>query len=423
MGFTDWLLGKDPEKYDPNTEQGIAARTLSGPRHDYDVNSSYAQGSQLNVGNYNQVRGEQLGLGQTLKDAIAGKGPSAAGMAAQAQRDAALSNAAALTAGRRGRSGALGAIAANNAASAGISQAGQNEAIGRAQEMAQARGEYGGLLSGMAGQDINIAGQNANLAQNAAQFNARLQQEAALANQAAQMGISVEELKARQQQEAYSYSNLDPGSQGALGGILAAGGALAGGALGGVGGAKLGAGIGGSIGGSFASGGVVMPQYQTIRAGERRMPIQRNGIGPTILQALIEGLGSGLTSYDAAKKEKQLELEKAKAQRDAELQNQKNEEQLAMLKYQLGIVPQTPIATDFSNMVRGQAYAKGGMAHGPQIGLVGEAGPEAVLNLKTGLGKVVTKPTLMKLGANGPDAIVPLTNPLHQTLSKALKRK
>lgn len=246
---SSFLFGKDAQKYDPNTAQAVAARNIGGPKHDFDVQAasagqgayargSQAQGTQLNTANYDQDRSGQQGLLSGLNAQAAGQGPSAAVMAGNAQRDANLSQAAALQSGRRGQSAGVGIRAAGNQVSAGNQQASQTQAIGQANEMAAARGQQQGLLGTMAGQDIGVSGQNAQLGQgnnqfnanlgqqnrqfNAqsanqmSQFNANLGQNANLANQNAQLGIANAELQQRARQEGLSYSNLEPEQQGFL---------------------------------------------------------------------------------------------------------------------------------------------------------------------------------------------------------------
>ena len=125
-----WWFGSDPEKYDNNTQQAKDARTfgVGGVNHNYDVQGAQAQGSQLDTGNYNQDRGQQLGLAGALTKAAQGQGPSAAAMAGQQARDASLSQAAALQAGRRGRSAAQGSLIGSNAVAQGIQSANAMEA-------------------------------------------------------------------------------------------------------------------------------------------------------------------------------------------------------------------------------------------------------------------------------------------------------
>lgn len=252
----DWLYGRDPEKYsaDPNASNiggaggasgGVANQTLrnigtemqgaQGRESQRVQGASAGEGQKLDTGRYDQTRAGQQGLIGSLIDVGNGQGPSGAGLAAGAQRSAALSNAAALQAGRRGQGAASGARMGTLAAQMGNQQASQNEAIGRANEMSTARGQAAGMFGQLAGQDISVAGQNAAAANQKDMFNAGQFQQAHLANQNAalqQQGLNDQytlglggqalnsaqaEMNARMQQEQMKYGNLDPGSNGALG--------------------------------------------------------------------------------------------------------------------------------------------------------------------------------------------------------------
>ncbi len=259
MGFWDgvkeFFVGKEAEKYKADTNassmggaygstgnlQGLATRAAPTSTAANAGPASTTTAASLDQSRYDQSRNQQFQLGDLLGGASRGEGPSGAGLAAQAQRDSALSQAAALQAGRRGRSAVAGARMGTLAAQMGNQQASQTEAIGRANEMATARGQYAGLLGNLAGQDIGIAGQNAGFNQQTGmfnagqrqqsnQFNAGLQQQTNLANQQAnlqQQGINLgannalqnqaqAEMAARMQQDQMRYGNLDPGSQGLL---------------------------------------------------------------------------------------------------------------------------------------------------------------------------------------------------------------
>jgi hypothetical protein len=226
-GIHDFFLGRDAEKYDVNSDQAKAARTIGDPNHAFDVQAADAgpanQSAGADLGNYGQVRGQQQGLLSGLNDQAAGRGPSAAVMAGNAQRDSNLTQAAALQGGRRGQSAGVGIRAAGNQVQAGNQQASQTQAIGQANEMATARGQQIGLTGQMAGQDLQAAGLgqqnnqfNAQSANQMGQFNANLRQNSNLANQNAQLGIGNAELQQRARQEGLSYSNLEPEQQGFL---------------------------------------------------------------------------------------------------------------------------------------------------------------------------------------------------------------
>lgn len=213
--FSNWFNGTAPQLYNADTDDAKAGRTFgTNPNTSLNVQGTQAQGAQLNTSGYGGVAGQQQGLANSLSAVANGGGPSAAGIAAGNQRQAALSQGAALQAGGRGRSAVGSAIAGNAQASQGVQNAAQNEATGRANEMATARNQQGGVLQGMAGNELNIAGQNAQLGQQANEYNASNQQNANLANQQTQYGIGSQELQARQHQGDMQFTNLDPGSQG-----------------------------------------------------------------------------------------------------------------------------------------------------------------------------------------------------------------
>jgi hypothetical protein len=236
MGFLsdvgDFFGGSAAQKYDPNSDQAKAARTLGGPQHTYDVSATQAAGARSGPTDMTNVAGsrvQQQGLLGDLGSAASGNGPSAAVQAGNAQRDANLAQAAALQGGRRGQGAGVGIRVAGNQVVAGNQQASQAQAAGQANEMATARGQQVGLLGQVAGNDLNAANMaqqnsqfNANLGQGNSQFNAGLAQNAALQNQQAQLGISNAELQQRARQEGLSYSNLQPGSPGLIQGAMSA---------------------------------------------------------------------------------------------------------------------------------------------------------------------------------------------------------
>lgn len=329
-GVKDFFVGADGDKYTADKTastmngaygstgnlQGLATDAMgraaptstaanAGP-------ASTTTAAQINTGNYDPTRARQLGLADLLTGAARGEGPSGAGLAAQAQRDAALSQASALQAGRRGRSAVAGAQMGTLAAQMGNQQASQNEAIGRANEMATARGQLGNTLGQVAGQDIGIAGQNAGFGQqagmfnagqlqNMAQYNAGLNQQTNLANQNAQLqqtGLNQNlalgangqlqnqaqaEMAARMQQEQMAFGNLNPGSQGLLSPqTLVTGGATA---------AMLMSDANAKVGIQPIGGGPDRQQY--IGPGMRQAPVRRsagdygNAIGTALTDILL----------------------------------------------------------------------------------------------------------------------------------------
>ena len=215
MSVKSFFLGEKAEKYDHTTDQANEARNFgTNVNRAFDIQADQAGRTQMGRGEYNQTRSNQTGLLGQLAGQAQGQGPSAAGMAASAQRDSNLAQAAALQAGRRGQSAGAGIRAAGNSVIAGNQMAGQNEAIGRANEMNTARGQQLGLMGQMAGQDLAWSQGQANLDANREQSNAQLRQNAAWANQKTQVGIGQSEFDSRQRQENLSYSNLKPGTEG-----------------------------------------------------------------------------------------------------------------------------------------------------------------------------------------------------------------
>lgn len=323
---------EDPEKYDPNTQAEREARTFSvtGRNNNYDIGSngengyatnntaaSQAQGSQLDQTQADQSRGMQQGLAGTLNAAMQGQGPSAADFAAQGQQRSALANAAALNAGSRGRSSVGGSIIGNAQASQGVQQANQNQMVGKMQEMAQARGEYGNLANNMRSQDLGAAGQNAQLAQNNSQYNTGLRQntdqynasniqQRNLANQNASVNIGNAEMGARLHQGDMAFTNLDPGSKGYFGDVMAGLGNTAGSAGGNLKsmspmarGGVVSPGELPHYGGGVAVGGT-SPSYQLMGIGQRRTPISKGDLdqGRMLAQGIINFMGA-FTAADA----------------------------------------------------------------------------------------------------------------------------
>lgn len=345
---------KDPEKYDRNSEAGVAARTFGN-----NVNRSFDIGpNQVDRTESNQVRGRQMGLADILNSAMTGQGPSAAGAAASAARDRGLSDAASLVSGRRGVSGGAAFRQAAQMGALTGQRASQDEAIGRMNEMTQARGELGGLLSNVRGMDSQLASQDA-----------QLRQDTNRANQAAQLGIAGQEMAARGRQEEMEFTNLDPGSKSYFSDAVSA------------------------IGSIFASGGVVTPkkmpayadgvvvgggnpQYQLMGIGQRRVPISKGDLdlGRTLAMSVMNFLG--------AAKSNDSEEPKSGPSGPFALPEIINPKNAAML-----------------------ALKKGGIVPGPTTALVGEAGPEAIVDIRG----VVDGPTVTTLGARGtPQAVIPL---------------
>lgn len=145
--------------------------------------AAQAKGAQLNTGQFQQAYGQEQGLAQQYAKMAAGQGPSLATVTANAQAQQGLNNTLAALGSQSGSSNpALAARAAVDAGSQASAQAAANAVQGRTQEELGALGAQGNLYNAMAGQASNIASENAQLAQNASQFNASNSQQAAIAN-------------------------------------------------------------------------------------------------------------------------------------------------------------------------------------------------------------------------------------------------
>lgn len=435
--FKEWdpmsYGSRDPEKYNYGSMQSLDARTFDpNPNHAYDVNAAQSQGTQLNAGNYNQVRGQQMGLAQSLTNAMNGQGPSAAAMAADTQRQqnqAAISSA---QAGQRGRTAGASARFGMNALMGGNQAAAQGEAMGRANEMNTARNALGGVYQGMAGNDISVAGQNAQLGQQNNQWNAGAQNTVAMGNQSAQLGISAAELAARQHQGDMSFSNLDQGSAGIGGDIAGMAGAV--GSIWGKGGGGNGNNSGGN--GQAAHGTVALPRYAdggVLGIGQRKMPVDQYNSATTWAHVL-EGLAGGYMQ-GRGEKEKAQEIANDKAAEKAKWDSffnnlsQQNQPTAGTQPYNATVqnswqsgpvtVPQYghgavlgsgiaeyPIAQMIIQAMRdGGGHDEPPMTRGPHTAVVGEAGPEAIVPLKD----IVNRPTVRTLGTR-PEAVIPLSS-------------
>lgn len=221
LGF---LGGTDRQTYDPNDPDAKAATTANGSYGSTKSLQSFgiqraptAGNAYISNGQIDQSRGQQQSLYSQLGQQASGQGPSAAAMAGQQARDASLSNANAVLAGRRGSNAAAGALGASLVGSQGVAQANQTQAQGQANEMAQARQAQVGLGNQIAGNDINVAGQNAGFQQqtNLANQNSALQTNAQRlqANQQLQQQAEAE-MQARLTEQGYKAQTLDPGSNG-----------------------------------------------------------------------------------------------------------------------------------------------------------------------------------------------------------------
>lgn len=422
MDLGSYLFGSDPEKYNNDSQTAQAARTFQGPDTRYNVKGANAGQAQQSAAD-TAIMGQQQDLATALRGASQGQGPSAAVMAGQQSRDAALSQAAALQAGRRGQNAAGAATAGAMASSQGIQAANQQQAQGQANEMATTRGQLGSILGTMGGQQLQNQQFNAGQGNQMAQFNAGMEQQANLANQQTQYGIGSQLLGANEQENQMAFSNLNPGSQGALVG-------LAGDA------AKIGA-------AAMAKGGVVMPHFddggtvsppdvsryaapqlqpqptnygqiasnggglgQALSIGQRVMPMWnvRQRQAQAGAQTLADAIANKLTS----KKQPTQAHRDAREELDATTTDKPSAADSSPSDQQDQVAP----TTDASSVPIGPAMARGGTVKGPTPALVGEAGPELVVHLGDALrGRPLVphhadRPQVMALGVSGPDAVV-----------------
>lgn len=122
---------------------------------------------QLNTNNYNQDRGGQLSLVQQLQNQANGVGPSLAQNQLQAGNEANIKAAMALGASQNGLNAGQNIRQIQDATANSNLQTAQQAANLRLQEQQGAQQQLGSVLSGVSGQDLNVANNNSNLAQQA----------------------------------------------------------------------------------------------------------------------------------------------------------------------------------------------------------------------------------------------------------------
>ena len=143
--------------------------------------------AQLNQGDSNQIRQQQLGLTQRLQQQATGQTAGAGELAVNRQVGQGLASLQANARMARGANTALAARqAARSSADMGLGGAGQ-AAMAQMNDQTNANQQLGGVLQGMRGQDIDIAGQNAGFNQQRTMMQGQFGQQTALANQAAQL--------------------------------------------------------------------------------------------------------------------------------------------------------------------------------------------------------------------------------------------
>jgi hypothetical protein len=189
-----------------------------------------AQVAQLDPTQQAQARAAQQGLLAQFQAQASGQGPSLAQMQLQQATDRNAANAMGLIASQRGLNPGLAArLAGQNAANINQQAAGQS-AMARLAEQYQAQQGLAGLSGQMRGQDLELAGQNAQLAQQSGQFNAsQYNQMLAQAQAAQQQRIQQQNAQIAQMEEQRRQAAAQFGQK-VVGGLASAGSGSAGGA-------------------------------------------------------------------------------------------------------------------------------------------------------------------------------------------------
>lgn len=171
------LANTQPLTAAANTAFGTSA-DLANQRQNYQsLTAPGANAAQLNTGNYDPTRAAQLALAGNLQNTVNGTaGPSAADLQMKQAMDQAAAQQFGLASAMQGRS-AGGALRQASTGSANV--LGQEAAAGgiqRANEVQAAQSQLNGTLGTVAGQDINVANQNAGMNQqtNLANLSAQL---------------------------------------------------------------------------------------------------------------------------------------------------------------------------------------------------------------------------------------------------------
>lgn len=308
MGFLDainpanwnWTGGKAGEGLDTkgaNYDQvnGYLSSGLSGLANRQAPTAYAAQlgpAAQLNTGNADAARAQQNALAQRLGQIGTGATAGAGELAVNRQVGQGLASLQANARMARGANTALAARqAARSSADLGVAGAGQ-AAIAQLNDQTAANQALGGVLGGMRGQDIDIAGQNATFNQQRMLQQGGFQQQANLANQSAQLaqtGMNDAQINSylakmmgmddAQFQREMQKRQLNAQDKGILGSAMQLGGAALGAYAGGGMGGGLGSLFGGGGGGSWANGqgslygmGGPMPGMGAAAAGQQQLP-------------------------------------------------------------------------------------------------------------------------------------------------------
>ena len=251
-GAKDFFLGKDENDF---------ARSLTNTGYMQNYAKNFLNNSQTPMAGYTQLNGAQQAAARMQQGSLAdrlqaigmGTQKGAGEMAVDRQMGQAMAAQQAMARSARGSNAALaGRQMARTSADIGVAGAGQ-AAQAQLQDQAAANQQLGGVLGGMRGQDIDFAGQNAQLTQNVnlanqtAQFNQRQQQLQYLSQL---LGIDQAELNAK-----LGAQQMAANSQGVLPGLLTAAGTVAGAVVGGPKGAQAGGAAGGAVGGAVGNAG------------------------------------------------------------------------------------------------------------------------------------------------------------------------
>ena len=182
------------------------------------------QGAQLDTGQSDQVRAGQQGVIQQLTDRASGKAPSAAELTLRASQDKNLKNQLALAASQPGVNPALAQRSLGRNLAESNQESGLQAAALRAQEQASAQDQLSNALNQTRGQDLSLAQNQAQLAQQTGMFNAeqgnqfaltqgQFNQQSGLANQQAQLNVSLANQDAQNRANMF---NAEQGNQFAL---------------------------------------------------------------------------------------------------------------------------------------------------------------------------------------------------------------
>jgi hypothetical protein len=252
-GLGNWLFGGDAAAgVDGNLRNGdylsgFIRNQLGQPQQGAPtVRAANAGGAQrLNLGANGQIDPQLMATAGRLGQIATGQQKGAGELAVDRQVSQATAQQQAAARMARGANAALAARnAARNTVDLGVAGAGQ-ASMAQLNDASAANQQLGALLSGMRGQNIDVASQNAQLGQQMNLANAGFGQQAALANQGASMqqqqmnqnyqlgllaqllGVDTATLQAQ-----LAKANVAAGDQGHLAALLQTGGsAVAGGAV------------------------------------------------------------------------------------------------------------------------------------------------------------------------------------------------